>query len=203
MLVAACCLVAGSCAGRQATPETPGATGQPRARRIPGLPIVPFSVSQSSSAFQRLFEGIEDALADTLPEPAVESEPAYRRYMDEELTPWLERRGAAILSAERRLAALDQEPEGERALGRALIAYLAERTREDVLDAPVPNERSRPDRATALRDAWRERLEPLHATAHRQWTGCVEVLSMASPELARWKQRCEDELAEPPARQPN
>lgn len=160
------------------------------------MPSVPFSLSQSSGPFQRLFEGVEDALHDTIPEPQVESEPAYRRWVESELVPWLERRGNAVIAAEHRLTALDSAPDGERAIGQALIAFVAERTREDVLESPVPNEGARPERATALRDAWRERLAPLRATAHRHWSACAETLSLASPELAPWKQRCEDELAD-------
>lgn len=154
---------------------------------------MPFSLAQSSPPFQRIFEGVEEALEAEFPEPDVESEPAYRRWVENELEPWLARRGEAILANEHRVRALDSAPEAERAIGQALVGYLAQRTHEAVLTAPLPNERSRPDRAAALRDAWRERLGPLRSTAVEYWTACAETLDLASPELAAWKQTCDDE----------
>ncbi len=176
--------------------EAPQLRATPSLPHLVGLPTVPFPLAQSSASFQRVFEGVEEALDDALPEPQTSTEPAYRRWVEDQLAAWLERRGEAILAAENRVRALGSAPEGERAIGQALVAFLAERTREDVLGAPLPNPQSRPERAEALRVAWRERLAPLAETSVRYWRGCAETIALASPELAPWKQRCDDEVEE-------
>lgn len=157
------------------------------------MPALPFAVAQSSAPFQRLYEGVQEALEDAMPEPTVSSEAAYRRWIEHDLASWMERRGTAIRAAENRARSLVNSPDDEKGVGHALAAFLNERTAEDVIEAPVPNESTRPERAAALHAAWRDQLHGLLSAAHAHWVVCARTLELASPEVAAWKSRCDDE----------
>ena len=94
-------------------------------------------------------------------------------------------------------------PDDARARAPGLVAYLHDSTAEAVVSAAVPGEGRDPDRALVIRRAWRDRMTPVFEAGARHWRACAEALSIASPELEAWKQRCEDEASESSARQDN
>jgi len=163
--------------------------------RLGDLPALPFPLAQSSTGFRRLFEGVEESLADELPRPATENERAYRRWVEVELHDWLDRRGTAMRAATNRVRSLASESDEEAGVGEAIVGYLVESTVESVLSAPVPSETTDPERARALRAAWRESMEPMRQASLEHWAACARVFTLASPEDGQWKARCDDESA--------
>lgn len=178
-----------ACGGAQA----PAPTSVAVSTRLGDLPPLPFPLAQGSIGFRRLFEGVREALGDELPEPSLENERAYRRWVEVELHDWLERRGDAIRAASHRARSLSNTTDEELGIGEALVAYLVERTVEDVVSADVPGMRTDPARAQALRDAWRESMESLRHTGLEHWAVCARTFGLASPEDSAWGRRCDDE----------
>ena len=84
MFLAAALACSLGCGGTSTTitPVSANASGMhtSTSSRISGLPAISFPVAQASSTFQRLHEGVVEALADDMPEATVSSEPASRTW---------------------------------------------------------------------------------------------------------------------------
>lgn len=158
-----------------------------------GLPTLPFGLAEATQTFQRLWDGVEGALEAALPPPDTTNEASYRRFVTDELTPWLEARAEALRVGEGRIMALADAPDAEIAIAHAILAHLYLRTAEAVVRAEVPGEARDPERALALRLAWRDRMAPLFEAADRHFRACATGLSLAAPEHETWRTRCADE----------
>lgn len=178
-----------ACGGAQA----PEPTSVAAPTRLGDLPPLPFPLAQGSIGFRRLFESVREALQDELPEPALENERAYRRWVEVELHDWLDRRGAAIRAASHRARSLSNTTDEEAGVGEAIVAYLIERTVESVVSADVPGMTTDPPRAESLRAAWRESTASMRHTALEHWALCARTFGLASPEDSAWGRRCDDE----------
>jgi hypothetical protein len=158
--------------------------------RMRGLPTLPMPFDTSTATFQRLWENVNEALEMPFPEPVIRSEAAYRRWVEGTLADWLTERAEAIDEALVRQRALVESSSTERIVSHALVAWLCERTADDVLAADVPELDEA--RARLFREAWRERMEPVAERAREHWAACVELGSGSSIETQAWVELCRD-----------
>lgn len=149
---------------------------------------MPFDAS--TGTFQRLWENVDEALEMTFPEPVVRSEAAYRRWVEGTLADWLDERARAIEAALVRQRALRESTSTEQVVSHALVAWLCERTAEDVLTAAVPEVDA--ERARLVREAWRDRMEPVAERAREHWSQCVELGEGGAIEAQAWVEVCRD-----------
>lgn len=191
-LLAAMLLVAAACGDRaEPGPSTlaPRETGQ-TLPRMHGLPALPMPFDAATGTFQRLWESIEEALDTPLPEPVTRSEAAYRRWVEGTLADWIDERARVIDASLVRQRALAESSSTEALIAHALVAWLCERTAEDVIDSAVPEVTE--ERAALIREAWRDRMEPVAETARNHWAECVELGGGGAIEAQAWVEFCRD-----------
>jgi hypothetical protein len=190
LALAACPALVSACGEERSESSTTPRSTETTLPRMTGLPALPMPFDAATGTFQRLWESVDEALEMEIPVPQTRSEAAYRRWVEGTLADWLDERASVIDASLVRQRALEESNSTEQIVAHALVAWLCERTAEDVLGSQVPE--VSPERAELLRQAWRDRMEPVAETAREHWARCVELGAGGAIETQAWVEVCRD-----------
>lgn len=161
------------------------------ADRISGLPAPTQPLGGTSERFQEIWTAAQLAIEVPLPAPDVADESVYTEWIERRLSRWLGERADAIARVKDRLRELGSAPADEQMMAAGVLGFLMEDTARQVLEAPVPVNARRPERAEALREALSAEVDPLYAAAIEAYRMCGDVEGGSAPHLAAWREYCD------------
>lgn len=200
LAVAALALAAG-CGGQAPPPEAPPSISPPdeAGAEIVGipLPLLPADVDPLEAPIVAGWSAVEATLLMPTPRPPEGDAGTVEAWVEEGLTPWLTRRGGALVEAQHALDIARQGAAGPSAVASALLGLAYERFALDLRGLPSPEAFARSaEGEAAYRRALERAASPLWRRALDAFGSCASVAAGApAHSLDRWRRFCDDAVA--------